>query len=104
MAHDLCSLVYNLLKNAVEACKKIEDRDKRLIFLEVGIYNDSLFLRIKNTVHEDIETNNYESETTKTDILNHGFGTKIVKDIVKKYDGFLESSCNQKWFKVEINI
>ncbi|MEE1027106.1 MAG: GHKL domain-containing protein [Agathobacter sp.] len=104
LAHDLCSLVYNLLKNAVEACKKIEDRDKRLIFLEVGIYNDSLFLRIKNTVHEDIETNNYEIETTKTDILNHGFGTKIVKDIVKKYDGFLESSCNQKWFKVEINI
>ncbi len=103
-AYEMCSLVYNLLKNAVEACEKIEDINNRKIRFEVGTYNENLFMSVRNTVQSDIKTNDYNMRTTKKNKDEHGIGTNIVKDIVYKYKGRLNSACEQNWFIVEVNI
>ena len=37
--------------------------------------------------------------TTKMDSQNHGFGLKNIRDIVKKYNGNLELTCEKNIFK-----
>lgn len=103
-AYEMCSLVYNLLKNAVEACQKIDDISNRRIIFEVGTYYSGLFMSVGNTISFDLDTNNYNMKTSKADKTEHGFGTDIVKDIVNKYNGRLESKCENNWFEVQVNI
>lgn len=103
-AYEMCSLVYNLLKNAVEACENIDDISNRKIIFEVGTYYSELFISVGNTVFSDIDSKNYNMKTSKADKTEHGFGTDIVKDIVNKYDGRVDSKCENNWFEVQVNI
>lgn len=102
VVYDLCSLVYNLLKNAIEACEKIPDYDNRKIDMKVGEYNSQFYLEISNTVVRKIEVNNYTISSTKENSKDHGIGINTVKSIVKKYGGIVKASCDEKRFKVEI--
>lgn len=102
--YDLCSLVYNLLKNAVEACEKIEEENKRKIKITVGEYDSHFYLEIGNAVSKDINVNGYSIPTTKQNKKEHGIGIGVVKSVIDKYDGRIDVSCENQWFQVEINI
>lgn len=101
---DLCTMVSNLLKNAIEACEKIDDRGKKCIHFETGVYNTHFYLLIKNTVVETVVVKNHQLCTTKKDSKNHGIGIRNVQEAVKKYDGKLELRCEDGWFIAEVNI
>ncbi len=101
---DLCTLVSNLFKNAIEACVKIEDVSRRIIYIELGVYNTHFYILIKNTVNENIIIKNNDLKTTKVDYKNHGIGTKNILSVVKKYDGILEYRCENGWFIAEVDI
>ncbi len=85
---ELCSLIGNMFDNAIEACMKCQG-DKRIIF-EISRKNDMLELLLKNTIHESVLTANPTLATTKKDKDIHGYGTRIIKEVSEKCDGYAD--------------
>ena len=77
--HHLCSLVANLLDNAIEASRKIEDPK---IVIEMKMVKDYLSLTIRNKMDPSLTI-----RTTKADKKQHGLGRQIIDDIVRRYNG-----------------
>lgn len=92
--YDMNRLLSNLLDNSIEACKNLEV-EKRKIDLEI-IY-DSCFLMIHIVNHHNpgvkIEKENPEG---------HGYGTRIVHDIVEKYQGTYDIVSKDGIYDVEV--
>lgn len=82
---DLCSLISNLFDNAIEACKKMNSNKH----IDFSIKKDEsvYYFSMKNTIGHSVLEGNPELNTTKKDKIIHGFGTKIINDIAKKYNG-----------------
>ncbi len=98
----LCSLFGNLLNNAIEACAQQDEPFIRLTVYPVKSY---LALRIDNSVPEDVLQKNPQLQSTKEDSRNHGIGIKVLRDIVKKYDGILHyQMVDPHCFSVEIML
>ena len=88
---DLCTIFYNLLKNAIEGCEKVDGAKKR-ITVKVKNMGDKLGISIGNdTVLKEIPVDGI-LKTTKTDKINHGLGTRSVRDTVARYDGVYVNS------------
>lgn len=84
---DLCTVVSNLVKNAVEAVSQAGQTEKEILF-SVGQGKEYLSIQVKNTVRQEIAVGRDGlPKTTKIDQGNHGFGLRNVSDIVKKYNG-----------------
>lgn len=83
---DLCILVSNLVKNAVEAVGKIQDSARQIHF-EVQQGEKTLNVRVENTIEGEIMMKNGTPVPTKRDQRNHGLGLMNVKAIVEKYSG-----------------
>ncbi len=84
-AIDLCGLIGNLVDNALENCSSEKEAEVNVL---IRVYNGQFYFRVDNPtnkIQEDLKDN---LETSKSDKVNHGYGTKIVKQIVMKYKGF----------------
>ena len=86
---DMCSLIGNLLDNAIEAQLNII-KDNRYIEVNMTNEDDILCISVKNAITGSVLINNNKLSTTKNDTKNHGLGTKIIKDIVGKYNGSID--------------
>ncbi len=102
--YDLCTIIANLVKNAIEACEKIDEISNRKIRIAVGAYHFQIFISVKNTFAGDIVKKENRLITTKKDSRNHGLGSGNVENTVKKYDGVLEYRCEEGWFTAEVTI
>ena len=101
---DMCTIISNLLNNAIEACEKIQE-DKRIIEFEIAGYNSQIFISVSNSYDmESIINQKQKFITTKEDKLNHGIGLENVRRTVKKYDGDMRISQENERFIVSINI
>lgn len=85
---DICSLIHNLVSNAIEETKKVE-LDRRKISLKIISLDCNLLIEISNTLSDDFDMTFIEEGKTskKTDRENHGIGVQNIKSIVSKYDG-----------------
>jgi len=83
---DISSLFMNLLTNAFEATVKCPV-DNQYVNLIVKPYSDYLYIRIENSYSGNLKFDDEKLQTTKADSANHGYGTKIISDIVEKYGG-----------------
>lgn len=99
---DLCTILSNLMKNAIEACEKIQSREDRKIEVKIGTYDSNLYINVINSVEKDFLVQGNELLTTKEDKRNHGLGSGNVKNTVKKLGGSVEYECKNGYFKVEI--
>lgn len=99
---DLCTILSNLMKNAIEACEKIQDKENRIIEVKIGTYDLNLYINVVNPVEKEVIVQNNELLTTKDDKRNHGLGSGNVKNTVKKLGGSVEYECKNGYFKVEI--
>ena len=88
---DLCSLLGNLLDNAIEACAKCFDR-QRVIEIKIRMHEDKYLLEVENTAAENALENNKQLATTKDDVSMHGYGIKSIKSIAEKYNGMVSFS------------
>ncbi len=81
---DLCTLLGNMLDNAVEAAG-----DCRNGFIEVSVRSDEnkILVVIANSISESVLDNNSELESTKNDSKNHGYGVKTIRSVAEKYNG-----------------
>lgn len=101
---DLCTIFFNLLSNAIEACEK-QSYEKSEIYVKTYCYEGKIYIDIKNSISEYMDDKKEQRlETTKEDKKNHGFGIQNVKDTVKKYEGSFECWIKSGWFEVEILI
>lgn len=100
---DLDGLIVNLMDNAIEACEKVE-KSKRKIEVNVQVVHNYLVMRISNAVLEDNKKNALRLETDKPDKELHGYGSKIIDDIAKKYDGHVVRSLEKDFFIVDVML
>ena len=78
---DICIIFGNALDNAIEACDRINNNDKKIL-LTMAYQNESLYCKITNTAQV---TEKKKLTTSKTDKRNHGFGLDNIKTVLKKY-------------------
>ena len=102
--YDFCSIIYNLMKNAIEACEKIENVSERIIEMKLAQYNNKILVMIRNRVYENVSIENNSLKTTKNDKKNHGLGSGNVEHAVKKYNGSIEYNSEKGYFNVEVYI
>ena len=80
---ELCSLFANTLDNAIEACVKIKDREKRRITLKARSVNGHFSYEIVNAKENKVTERNGSFETDKEDKGSHGIGLWNVRQIVQ---------------------
>lgn len=102
--YDFCSIIYNLMKNAIEACEKIENVNDRMIEMKLAEYNNKILLMIRNRIYENVSIENNSLKTTKRDKKNHGLGSGNVEQAVEKYNGSIEYHLEKGYFIVEMYI
>lgn len=83
---DLCRLLSNMFENAVTACVNSK-RNKKQIYMKITSDENNYTFNLKNTIDSSVLTNNKNLHTTKNMNGEHGYGTKIIRDIAVKYNG-----------------
>lgn len=100
--NDLCSLLTNLIDNAIEAVVRQGLTDATV---EVGINQkeDQLYLCVVNPIASGPDESSLLSlQTTKPNRELHGYGHKIVDALVEKYDGMLSRSIHNGHYIVDV--
>ncbi|MEN2776498.1 GHKL domain-containing protein [Acetivibrio clariflavus] len=98
---ELCSLLSNVLENAIHASEKIDDVNKRIIQLRIFSKNNKLCLDIRNCYQTE-PIFHHGMPVSKEP--GHGFGTKSMAHIVEKYGGVFRFSINDGWFIFQATI
>jgi sensor histidine kinase YesM len=98
---DLCSLLQNLLDNAIDASKKEEKKD---IQIKIAQQKNYLVIAVKNRSSVDVVKTNPKLLSTKPDKAYHGIGTRVIRKIVDKYDGAMDISMDSGYFVVSIML
>lgn len=101
---DLISLFANIIDNAIEAVVKIKEKQNRYISLIVKAKAGFLYIEETNPYINDVKIKNDYVLTTKKDKFLHGYGTKSIAYIVKKYDGRLNYKLDNGIFSIRILI
>lgn len=83
---DLCRLLANMLENAITACVNSTIERKEL-YLKITSDEYNYTFCLKNTISESVIAVNPALDTTKKQKGEHGFGTRIIRDIANKYNG-----------------
>lgn len=95
---DICTILGNLLDNAIEACAKVEPKEKRHIGVRISYTENIVMIKIENTVDENPFLKEVPLETTKKDRQSHGLGISIVRKAAEKYHGDLKQICENGVF------
>lgn len=101
---DLCVLFGNTLDNAIEACEALGNKTEKVIFVCCQCNSGFAFVSVTNPVESDVLIHGNSIESTKADKNLHGYGLYSLNKTVKKLDGSLKLSCENKIFRVEIDI
>lgn len=99
---DLCTILGNLVDNAIENTKRFSG--EKYIRIEANARELFFVLSIVNPVNERVIIKNNRIKTTKSDSKNHGIGLKNVGRIAEKYGGKFRLSCDDREFVADISI
>ena len=103
---DLCSIVSNLVQNAVEAVNNMHAKE-RFIKVEVKRGRNHLMIMIQNSLERGIQyKENGRIRTIKEDEKNHGMGIANVESAVIRNGGIFEygQGENQFWCRIKLKI
>lgn len=79
---DLCIIFGNALDNAIEACDRTEETDKK-ISITIICKDKAVLCKIVNTAPKPVTA---LLDTSKDDKQNHGFGLENIKTALSKYN------------------
>ena len=98
-AIDICAILGNQLDNAIEACAKIEDVDKRFIHVIIAAKETFVMFKVVNSAARNPFNEKNELITEKDNSKGiHGFGVKNIKETVSRYNGELINAYNDNQF------
>lgn len=103
---DACSIVGNILDNAIEACSEVDRNQVPGISVRIGQINNFIVIKVENDCIGNTRKRQGNSifETTKTEKKLHGIGLNSIKYVVEKYDGNCEFECSGNRFLTEVLI
>lgn len=100
---DIVSIIGNLCDNAIEYLVHHELDSKR-ISIDIYVRKDYYIISCKNTIGVSVLDSNPSLKSTKEDMLLHGKGISILKDIAKKYQGEVKISEENNAFEATVVI
>uniref|UniRef100_UPI004057B226 sensor histidine kinase n=1 Tax=Acetatifactor sp. TaxID=1872090 RepID=UPI004057B226 len=100
---DLCTVIGNLLDNAMEAVLYQPENDDRFIRVFIGILKEQLYISVYNSTCGKLKKRKNTYVSTKGS-ENHGFGLASVDRIVKKYKGFINRQNEEGVFATEVML
>ena len=102
---DTYFLLVNIIDNAIEAVEQIEEKEKRTISLTASEKQGMLVIEETNYFSGSISFNNDGSiKTTKQNTKYHGYGTKSIAYITRKYEGKVTYDTKDDIFMLRIVI
>lgn len=102
MPADIYSLFGNIISNAVEAVQKVEDKEYRLITLEVKQVGDMLLVAMENYFSGSLVVRAGMLVTSKGNEIDHGFGMKSIQMLVRKYGGDMDVDARDNIFTLKL--
>lgn len=106
---ELCTVLGNLLENAVDACKRMQDKNESVTEKSITISSHETdgqwFILVENTYDGIVlQKNNRYLSRKDTHSKRFGIGLESVKDIVEKYNGSLDIYPKETVFRVGITL
>jgi sensor histidine kinase YesM len=102
---DLCSLLGNLLDNAIESCQRItEENAKRFIVIHFAVAKGQLRLLVQNSTNGVFQKEGNRYFTVKADHRHHGVGLRQIDTVVDKYHGMVDRQYKNYIFETEIML
>ena len=90
---DLCTLLMNMLDNALEACARVEKPEERFIHFKADVKNGFLAVKCENRYSGSLKKDEHGNlQTTKPDAQAHGFGLSQMSAVVEQYHSLLDIS------------
>lgn len=93
---DMTVILGNLLDNALNAVRKLEEN--RYIDIKMKYTKGRLILKIENSFDGMIIEQDGVIDTSHNDKINHGIGLQSVQTVIKKYDGTIECEYDRNKF------
>ena len=100
---DLSLIIGNLMDNAMEACMKIEEAEKRFIRVYIDILKGQLYIYVMNSATGRMKRSGRIYQSTKNGEY-HGFGLMRIDKVVDKYHGYLERQDEEGVFATEVML
>ena len=96
---DLCSLLMNILDNAITAATK-SDLESPYLRLDIHVKDNFFYIFCENSA----KAGNSPKAPTKDSVQKHGLGINIIKNITNRYDGIFDIEYSNTSFKLQIAI
>ncbi|MEY8575393.1 ATP-binding protein [Oscillospiraceae bacterium 21-37] len=96
---DLCAILGNLLDNAIEAARRVENPERRTVALTIRRIHQMLVIKVENSFAASPVQENGELKTTKTEGGLHGWGLKSAQTAAEKYDGMVQAGVSGEVFR-----
>ena len=101
---DVYSLIGNIIDNSIEAVMRLDEKNKRVITLNISDKNGIVTLSSNNYYSGSLEMRDGLPVTVKSDKTSHGFGMRSIKSIVEKYKGDMNISAEDNIFILTITF
>lgn len=98
---DFCSMLSNVLENALEACERITD--KPFIRCNVEKIKSQLIIEVENSSDGNYKKNGNVFESLKEKGM-HGIGLRHTQSIIEKYEGLCSINAEENIFKILVSI
>ncbi len=98
---ELGIIVGNLMDNAMEACLKIKEEEKRFLRVYMDVLKGQLYIYVMNSMDGKPRKKGLMYLTTK-DSRDHGFGLVRMDRVVAKHHGYLDRQSEEGVFATEV--
>lgn len=98
--NDLTLIMGNLLDNIAEALAAV--RNEKYCLIRIKYSKSRLLIHLKNSYENNISYKDGNLESGKSDGGSHGIGLRSVRDVVDKYNGYMDITHDGKYFDVKI--
>lgn len=92
--NDIIALLGNLFDNSLEAAKVT--KEKKVVFAAYIRNDDYIHIEMKNSCDNPPRTIAGKLITSKGNIFHHGYGTKSIRRVLRKYDGKFKWTYDEK--------
>ena len=102
---DISALFGNILDNAIEGTRKVDDPENRHIRLYVNTQKGFLKILAENTFSGKVSFEEGIPATSKThEVGYHGYGVRSIRATAEKYGGNVIMKTEDGWFRVHVLI
>lgn len=101
---DLCTIITNLLDNAIEGAEKCPEYIDKKIDITIRRIHQFVLIRIINSTAAPPVQHNGQLITTKKDKQKHGWGVKSVLSAAEKYNGTVKYDYADFMFSVSVML